>query len=389
MGNNKKITDKLRLWQERLKRNETDYQDQLDRMDRREALYRGDRTLQALTERDKTQGGEGKRTPHVRNIVAENIESQISTDIPQPKVTARRKQDEGLAKLIEDMLRNELDRLPMEYLNDMQERTVPIQGGGFFHVEWDNTQRTHGTVGEVVVSVRHPKQVIPQAGVCTGVEDMDYVILKLPQTKAAIRRRYGVDLEDEGETEPEVRGPGGESPARDLVTQYTAYYRNDSGGIGLYSWTGDQELEDIEDYQARRLRRCENCGEPEPVDGETVGGQQGPVVETGSAVMGPPEMILPGAVEPVFGAMPRDTGRGRFWHKGDPCPVCGGTKWRSGTEEFEEVWDPIVTAGGRTIPGAEWSMGGAGGPELTPTRIPYYKPDVYPLVLQKNVSVFG
>ena len=46
---------------------------------------------------------------NVRNIVAENIESQVSTDIPQPKVTARRKQDEGLARLIEDMLRNELE----------------------------------------------------------------------------------------------------------------------------------------------------------------------------------------------------------------------------------------------------------------------------------------
>ena len=80
------------------------------------------------------QEGKGRTTPHVRNIVAENIESQVSTDIPQPKVTARRKQDEGLARLIEDMLRNELDRLPMEYLNDMQERTVPIQGGSFFHV---------------------------------------------------------------------------------------------------------------------------------------------------------------------------------------------------------------------------------------------------------------
>lgn len=369
-----KITDKLRLWQGRLKRNEADYQDQLDRMDRREALYRGDRALEPLTEKDRKQGGD--KTPHVRNIVAENIESQVSTDIPQPKVTARRKQDEPLAKLIEDMLRNELDRLPMEYLNDMMERTVPIQGGGFFHVEWDNARRTHNTVGEVVISARHPKQVIPQAGVCTGVEDMDYVILKLPQTKAAIKRRYGVDLEDEGETEPEVRGPGNESPARDLVTQYTAYYRNDSGGIGLYSWTGDQELEDIEDYQARRLRRCESCGEAEPEDGAVVVDRQ--------------EMILPGAMEAAFGAVPQTMERSHTWRKGDACPVCGGKRWRSGTEEWEEVWDPIVTRSrGRVIPGGVWDYDGEGQPELKPTKIPYYKPDVYPLVLQKNVSLFG
>jgi len=353
----KKITDRLRLWQERLRKNEADYRDQLDRMDRREALYRGDRDISPLTGRDRKPDGSGKKTPHVRNIVAENIESQISTDIPQPKVTARRKKDEPLAKLIEDMLRNELDRLPMEYINDMQERTVPIQGGSFFLVEWDNTRRTHATVGEVAVSARHPKQVIPQAGVYAGVEDMDYIILKLPQTKAAIRRRYGVDPEDEGETEPEVRGPGGESQASDLVTQYTAYYRNDAGGIGVYSWTGDLELEDIEDYQARRLRRCEGCGEPEPEDGTVIVGES-------------PE-------------------QSHTWHRGDPCPVCGGKRWRSGTEEWQEVWDPIATSRGTVIPGAEWIVGADGGPELRPTKIPYYKPDVYPLVLQRNVSIFG
>ena len=112
--------------------------------------------------------------------------------IPQPKVTARRKKDEMKAKLIEDMLRNELDRMPFEQLNDMMERTVPIQGGAAFLVEGDNTQRTHFTIGELAVSTLHPKQIVPQDGVYTGVEDMDYIILKIPQTKEYIRRKYGV-----------------------------------------------------------------------------------------------------------------------------------------------------------------------------------------------------
>lgn len=351
------ITDRLRMWQGRLKRNEGAYQDQLSRMDKRESLYRGDRGLEPLVEGELKRDQEGRKTPHVRNIVAENIESQISTDIPQPKVTARRKKDEGLAKLIEDMLRNELDRLPMEYLNDMQERTVPIQGGSFFHMEWDNSQRSYDAVGEVVISARHPKQVIPQAGVTGSIEEMDYIILKLPQTKAAVKRRYGVDVEDEGEAEPGIRSPEGEGNARrdgqspsarlpgssaseDLVTQYTAYYRNSAGGIGIYSWVGDQELEDIEDYQARRLQRCQVCGEAKPEDG-------------------------------------------------DICPKCGGKKWRSAAEEYEEIWEPITTSQGLTIPGAAVSAGEDGQSVLVPTRIPYYKPEVYPLVLQRNVSLFG
>ena len=89
----------------------------------------------------------------------------------------------------------------------------------------------------------------------TGIEDMDYIILKIPQTKEYIRRRYDVDVSDESEEEPDIKGTGGDTTANDLVTQYIAYYRNDKGGIGLYSWVNDTQLEDLEDYQARRLRR--------------------------------------------------------------------------------------------------------------------------------------
>lgn len=213
----KQDKSKLRLWQERLKANETAYAAETARMDQREALYTGTKTLRPMVPEDaKTTAA------HVRNICAELIEAQADSSIPQPKVTARRRRDEGKAKLIEDMLRNELDRMPFEQLNDIMGRTVPIQGGAAFLVEWDNTQRTHFTVGELAVSALHPKQIIPQDGVYTGVEDMDYILLKIPQTKEYIQRRYGVDLHDEREQEPEIKSAGG-AAAEDLVTQYIAY----------------------------------------------------------------------------------------------------------------------------------------------------------------------
>ena len=207
--------DKLRLWQDRLSRNESAYESEASRMDEREALYAGVNQLRAIV-----RGERKTQTPHVRNICAELIEAQTDSNIPQPKVTARRKKDEMKAKLIEDMLRNELDRMPFEQLNDMMERTVPIQGGAAFLVEWDNTQRTHFTIGELAVSTLHPKQIVPQDGVYTGVEDMDYIILKIPQTKEYIRRKYGVSVADESEREPDVKGTGDTSTADDLVTQY-------------------------------------------------------------------------------------------------------------------------------------------------------------------------
>ena len=333
---------KLDYWKDWLGRNEAAMGEEPRRMDEREALYRGDtRSIAPLTPKDMKRSGEWKKTSHLRNIIAENIESEVSAVIPQPKVTARRQSDEWRAKILEDMLRNELDRLPMETLNDMAERTVPIQGGVYWLVEWDNSKRTYSTVGDVSVSFLHPKQVVPQDGVFTSVEDMDAVVLKLPQTRATIKRVYGKDV-DEGEDEPEARTLDEDSDtAEDMVTQYVAYYRNERGGVGKFSWVRDIVLEDMEDFEARRLRRCHSCGE-----------------------------IIPD---------PEET----------RCPVCGAEAILEGEEESEDVFTAIQTGNGTQIPGAAAEMDEMGLPLMKPTVLPYYKPDVFPLFLQKNVSVFG
>ena len=371
--------EKLLEWQKKFNTNKVRYEAELTRMEEREELYRGGRALKPLTEKDTGPDGGVQKTPHVRNIIAENIESQINSAIPMPKVTARRKKDEPLAKLIEDMIRNELNRLPFEYLNDLQERTVPLQGGSFYHVEWDNTKGSHTTVGEVDISARHPRQVIPQDGVYTAVEDMDYVFLELPTTKESIKRIYNVDVSEESEDSPEIRGGDG-TPADDMVTQIMALYRNSKGGIGLYTWVRETELADIEDYQARRLPRCKVCGQLQPVDGTEVVEKQ--------------EMILPDAMSAALGVMPEMVEKTREWHKGDACPHCGGREWESKEETHQEIWDPIVrTVDGKTVvivPSASEQYDPETGlVTVVPTKVPYFKPDMYPVVLQRNVSIFG
>ena len=340
---------KLEYWQDWISRNESAYADELKKMDRREALYRGEiREISPMTAKDRMKDGNFRKTVHLRNIVAENIESEVSSTIPQPKVTAKRQSDEWRAKILEDMLRNELDRLPMETLNDQMERTVPIQGGGFWLVEWDNSRKTRSTVGDVTVSILHPKQVIPQDGVFGSVEDMDAIALKLPQTRAWIKRTYGKDI-DGGEDEPEARTLDEDADtAEDMVTQYVVYYRNDDGGVGKFSWAGDTVLEDLEDFEARQVRRCENCGE---------------IVSAGET----------------------------------RCPACGG-KVREQVETEETVYRAVQTRGGTEIPGDGYLMDEQGKTVLDengqarttgPSRLPYYKPDVFPVFLQRNVSLFG
>ena len=354
--------EKLQFWQQRLSAAQLAYDGEAAAFDHREELFRGARAVSPCAEGDKKRSAY-----HVRNIVAELIESQVDANIPLPKVTPRRKEDEELARIIEDMIRDELDRLPFETFNDMMERTVPIQGGSYFLLEWDHTLGGHGSNGELAVSVLHPKQVVPQEGVCTAIEDMDYIILKIPETKETILRRYGVDVRAESEAEPEVKAVNGEE-AQGMVTQYIAYFRNEKGGIGVFSWVNDKVLLDLEDYQARRSRRCKTCGAPMSM-----------------------------FEDEDF----RIEGQDFDWQVKEEekrCPRCSGT-FADAEEEFEEIWLDTVSSHGVTIPGAQLRTIDSGLKDdngepifkkaIVPTKIPYYKPDIYPVILQKSVSVFG
>ena len=354
----KKMTEqdksRLAMWQDRLRVNEGAWNVFQEKFDERDRIYRGQHALRNTVSMPRNSP---KETNHCYNIVSENIESEVDSTIPMPKVTPRRKADEWRARIIEDMLRNEIDRIPMEEINDAMERIVPVQGGAFYLLEWDNREIHGDRIGENVVTAIHPKEFVPQDGVFTGIEDMDYFFLKLPQTKQYIRDKYGVDVEYAQETEPEIKATDA-STAEDMVTQYVAYYRNDRGGIGVYSWVCDTVLEDIEDYQARRRRHCKRCGAAEG---------------TGSRIM-------------------QDGSQPEKKEENGVCPYCGGTEWTDEDEAYEDVFDPRQMGGeeGPVVGGVNLAADENGNIVMRATeRVPYYKPDVYPLVLQRNISVFG
>lgn len=369
--------EKMTLWQGRYRRNKEQYQPVLDRMDRRELLYKGTKTV---------RGAEGakrvRKAGYVRNLTKELIESQVSSVISQPKVTALRPQDERLAQLIEDMLRNELDRLPMEYNNDQEERTTPMQGGAYSLVEWDTSKRTHQTVGALRVSQLHTKKVIPQDGVYLDIEDMDYLFVDLPQTKSYLKRRYGVDVSEERETEPEVKGPDGPSTdsAEDMVTQHLAYYRNDAGGIGCFSWVDGVEkpLIDLEDYQARRVSYCEKCGQRG--DGHACtfcGSERFQEREEAYEVLDRDHVLSDGRVIPAWSPVLDETGTPRTELMTD---TAGNAVMRRKTDA---MGNPVTDGLGMPELEPEYA------PVLEQTQIPYYKPDIYPLLLRRNTSLYG
>ncbi len=50
---------------------------------------------------------------------------------------------------------------------------------------------------------------------------------------------------------------------------------------------------------------------------------------------------------------------------------------------------PIANSSGLVIPGAQPEIDENGRSVMRPTKIPFYRPDVFPVVLQKSVSVYG
>ncbi len=403
----KKLPSKLDLWQRRLQESDSYWDTEIRKMDHREALYNGDNTLKPLVPGDTKLDGSARETSHVRNIIFENIESQVSSSIPQPKVTARRKKDERLAELIEHFLRNELDRQPFEIMNDLTERTVPLQGGVGYLVEWDNQKRTQTTVGEADVSVIHPKQFAPQPGIYTGIADMDWFIVKVPTTKETVRRKYGVAIYNESETEPDIRSAGAEHIAEDAVTMYVGYEMGESGGINKYVWVNDIELADLLNFQARKQPVCTRCGKVKPLPGQVISSnvQQAFPVESGGVtqeqllrdmaghalagqladdiMMPQEERTLLAGLELAADTAPVQK------YDGGPCPWCGCEDFTEKEQEYEQVVIPMRTASGLEIPGAEAGFDEMSQLVMKPTLIPFYKPDVYPVVLQKSVSVYG
>lgn len=313
----------LREWKKRYSDSKSAYEGQLRLMDTYDKMYSGDRHVQR---NPNLGGGESSvMSVNVRNITFDLIESEVDSAIPYPKVLPIHAEDKEAAKIIEAFLRYEIDYLHIKALNDVQERTTPVQGASFSIVEWDNSVKHHCAIGDLSLDELHPKQVIPQEGV-TEIEKMDYIFVRSNQTKEYIKRRFGkdvateetdIDLNDDSETKPES-----------IVELVSAYYRNKEGGIGLFRWVGDVVVEDLDDYEARYLKRCKKCG----------------------------KIVAEADKE---------------------CPDCGSKSFEKSKDEMDQI---TIT----TVMGVD-EMGQPiiGQQEI---ELPYYKPNTFPIVIRKNIS---
>ena len=318
--------NKLEQWQEKYQKAKSSWSRTKEELLKYSALYEGTYEIETT---DPTLKGKVKKAKSVRNIIAENIDTIVDSNIPTPKVTAKREQDEKKADRIENFLRNELDRLPFETLNDEDERNTSIFGADIFLVEWNNNGGTHTTIGEIEVSLVDPTHFIPQANV-KDIKKADYIFFEVQMTKEQIKDKFNVDVSDQVNEDD------------DELMVIMAYYRNRKEDcIGRYCWVNDKELEDIPDYFARILNVCKKCGQVT---------------------------------------------------YGKECKYCGSKAIERKRQDYEELYQPIVGENGEIkIPDRQVvyeidSMGNTIEQER-PMRVDYYKINQFPIAFRKNISV--
>ena len=204
-----------------------------------EAQYRGDDRID----------GSSERAGAVRNITYEIIETEVSSEIPVPKVRARHYSEgrERLAHGAERLCAAVREGLPMQELNDLDERYTYIYGGSVWLLEWDDTLRDGVARGGVRIAVLSPKDFFPQPSVYR-IEDMEYCFLRFDTTRQELCRRYGISAEKAALAESESATGDGE----ETVTAVICYYRGEDEEIGRFAFSGDIVLEDAPGYYRRR-----------------------------------------------------------------------------------------------------------------------------------------
>ena len=202
--------------------------------------------------------GSAEQALTVRNITYEIIESQISSDIPSPKVEPEYYSENKLknAHTVERLCNAMRERLPFEILNDIDERYTYIYGSSIWHLEWDNT-KYEGGVGGVKIQCISPLDFIPQPSVYS-VDDMEYCFIRFTTTKGELCRKYGVSEADSELAECEYEyGPN--TLEADTVTVVICYFRDEHGEVGQYVFSGMLPLLDIPCYYKRKIKLCKKC----------------------------------------------------------------------------------------------------------------------------------
>lgn len=254
-----------------------------------------------------------KKADVVRKVAFEFVNTQVDNEIPYPKVVARDVKYYNVANVIEEYLKSETERIDMQQINDTAERETSIQGNYYYLVEWDNSQSSPLTFGELTIRGYKIDDVWVQPGV-SNIDDAEYVFTKDIISIKKLQRLYKV--KEKIEENVGIKG---------MCELITCYYFSDKGYLSKLGWVENTVIFDEEDYEVRKVRRCQAC-----------------------------QTMVPQA---------------------DECPVCGGTKITVEPLETETLTEDLVNleTGEVELPAG--------------SEVKWYNPRMLPIVKRDNVSV--
>lgn len=298
----------------------------------------------------------------VRNITYELLESQISSYIPPASVTAKvwSEKNERNAFFIEKLLNNLRNKLPYEKMNDMDERYSVIYGGSVWLVEWDESIRTHNTIGDVKVTCLSPTHFIGQPNIY-DINDMEYCFIVIDTTKEDLVRKYGVSFSVAEEAESDDADKD-----EKIASEIICFYKDDDDAVCRFIWSGDVILSDVDKYYSRKRRVCKICGKREGLcecehpkfvdeDDDFEELTHDIKLSDGSFIPAMSEAIENGQV------------------------VMQAEKRQAVLPNGQVAMDDI---GGILVP----AMIDVDVPKLEPTKLPYFVPTKFPIVIRKNTS---
>lgn len=303
------------------------------------------------------------------NVTYELIETTKSPAIPQPSVTpaVRSAKTIRCARSIEQLCKRVLNELDFERMNDMDELVTYVFGGDPWGVEWDESVKGQDVSGGIRVRPIGPRKYYPQPDI-TDADEMDYAFIAFNTTRESLEREYGVSFEEAVDASPDAKE--GINNAEEVVTVNVCYYKGKDGEICKFTWSGDLVLEDIQDYYARKVKTCTECGHDEGLcrcehpKWETVELEYEELTEDVTTSDG---TVIPAMVP----------------------------KLKNGKPVMEKKWAPVTDEGGLTVIDEDGMpiLEEVEVPKMVPNRIKWYKPKKMPVVIRINVakpdSVFG
>lgn len=190
----------------------------------------------------------------VRNVTFELIESELSAEIPYATVEplCYSEENERCAEAAERLLKITRDRLPLDELNDADERSTYVFGASLILVEWDKEKASteHCPIRLRQIS---PRDFIPEPGV-TRIEDMRYCFIRFITTKGELSEKYALTPEQLKLCECGYEY-GDELSSEDCVSVIWAFIKGEDGRVGLFVFSGDTTLSDVSDYYANEARQ--------------------------------------------------------------------------------------------------------------------------------------